>query len=227
MGASLTGEFGQCNHLTQAKEGSGQKGRFVNSSFLSAPLHTIIRIICSSSIFEQRPTISGRGGGRPGVVRFLLRVVGPGSPLPSSLRLLGTGCAGPAALQPCPSRGPRPTRDSARFHPNEFPAERGELRAVPQRRGPQRPGESAPTPCDASPRGLGAWEGPRESVRTGPPASAGSRRAGAASGDGESGGLPRWAPGILACGSPIPRESPTSWTGSESSGAEGPRPAPF
>ena len=195
------------------------------------PYTPIIRIICSSSLFEQRPTISGRGGGRPGFVSFLLRVVGlgcdPGSPLPSSLRPLGTGCAGPAALPACPSRGPRPTRDSARFHPNEFPAERRELRAVPQRRGPRGPGESAPTPWDASPRGPGAWEGPRESVRPGPPASAGSRRAGTGSGDGESGGLLRWAPGILECGSPIPRESLTSWTGSESSGAEGPRPAPF
>ena len=83
------------------------------------------------------------------------------APLSSSPRPLGTtGCAGPAAIPACPRRGPRPTRDSPRFGPNEFPTKRGESCTVLQRRGPQYPGECAHTPGTPRPGSLGRGRGP-------------------------------------------------------------------
>lgn len=113
---------------------------------------------------RDRPLPAGAAADRSGELclcgGWLALTVTLAVPLPSSPRTLGTtGCAGPAAIPACPRRGPRPTRDLPRFGPNEFPTEKGESYAVLQRRGPQYPGECAPTPetrCTGSPaRGRG------------------------------------------------------------------------
>lgn len=203
----------------------------MNSSSLSAPLHTITQILNSFSVFEQRPIISGRRGGRPGVVSFRLRAVGPetlAAPTPPAFAPLGTGYASPAV--PPPPAGPaavpafprcsgsRPTRVSARFGPNEFRAETERSCTAPERREPRYPGESG-TAGTPRPR---AWErgrGPRERARPGPPAArerpepARTSGAGAPSREGSSRGRAAPGLGIPACRMPTSPRGPDKLDG--------------
>lgn len=133
---------------------------------------------------------------------FLLRVFGPDcdpcSPLPCSRRPTRDGVCGSS----CPGQAPRPSqpvsaaaalgrrgirRDSQRISGGG----RGVLSGPWARRASVSWGVWHP--WDAWPEGLGAWEGPRESARPGPGASAESRRGIRAAGAGS-----RWPPAIGA-----------------------------
>ena len=161
------------------------------------------------------------------------RVVGPdcdpGSPPPfQAASPRDYGVCGPSRHPGLSSRRPSADAGFTEIRSQRIPdRERGVVRRPSAPRAPV-PRGVCPHPWDASPRVPSAWEGPRENARPGRPGIPGNRRAGAGAGrGGESGGLPRWAPGIPACGSPVLREARISWTGSESRGSEGPSPALF